>query len=196
MALILGLDPSQKCGFAYFDTKQNLSAMETGVLNVSGATTEVKAAYLGIGLVELIKDRKPDFVSIEAQFKGRPDQRRVKKFMGEEEVVEVAQGAGFLSTVSQNMMLGAICGVIGPCRITFDLVAPSQWRKAFLGFGREKTFDRKKWKKAARDRCDQLRIPADTDDAAEAAGIAFAGQNSEMFKMVQKRLNELPKELI
>lgn len=183
--ILLGLDPSQSTGWALYDTTANLSAIRAGVIRTSGDSYEEKAASLGLGVVKLVKEQRPDFVVIEMPIRSMPARQvRKVKFMGEA-VEEEASGSGLNAVISSNQMVGAICAVIGAYRIPFVTIAPVTWRKSFLGFGTRPGWGRKDWKKAVRDRCAQLRITVTNDDQADAVGISFAGSGLPQVKMME-----------
>lgn len=184
--LILGLDGAQNTGWALFDTAADLSAIRAGVIRSSGDDYEHKAASLGFGLMRLIKADKPDFIVIEMPIRTQPGKvKRSVKFMGEAKEEETS-GSGLNAVISSNQMVGALSAIIGAYQIPFDTIAPVTWRKQFLGFGTNKGWTRKDWKKAVRDRCMQLRITVTNDDMADAVGIAFAGSSLQAFKMMER----------
>ncbi|MBX8825265.1 hypothetical protein [Ochrobactrum sp. SFR4] len=186
MALILGLDQATQTGFALLDTNADLDKIIAGTIKCSGESYEDKAAFLGRSLVRLIKEHKPDFIAFEQPIRTQPVGRRVVKFMGETQEVEGA-GSGLNAVISSNQLAGAVSAIIGAYGIPFITIAPVTWRKAFLGFGTHKGWQRKDWKKAARDRCNQLKIKVTNDDMADAVGIAFAASNTQVFKMLSMR---------
>ncbi|MER8956756.1 hypothetical protein NKH98_29530 [Mesorhizobium sp. M0833] len=64
-------------------------------------------------------------------------------------------------------------------------IPSSTWRKHFLGMGRSPGFDRAMWKRTAVERCRVLKIDVKNADAAEAVGIAMAGEACQRFKMAR-----------
>lgn len=186
--MILGLDPSQSCGWALYDPDPGISlaAIRAGVLKAFGESYEHKSASLGFSLMKLIKANRPDFVAIEMPLRMQPGGKRPIKFMGEE-VEEAAAGSGLNAVISSNQMVGACAAIIGAYNIPFECIAPVTWRTQFLGFGRRTGWARKDWKRAVRQRCQQLRIEVTNDDMADAVGIAFAAKACQTFKMLQAR---------
>lgn len=199
MALILGLDPSQKTGWALYDTTCQPSAIRCGVLKVKGEAGEFEhnAGILGRLLKDLIKDgiARPHFAVIEraprqpyGSFRaGKPS---TIKFMGEEVAAQdgdVGGGNGLQSTLSTNQMAAALASVLGCFNIPFETMTDSEWRKAAYGFGRRSGWTRPDWKRHARQTCHQMRISVTNDDMAEACWIAFAGKASQTFRMMQAR---------
>lgn len=183
--IIMGLDPSQSTGWSRYDTGKDASAIEAGVLKAVGDDYEHKAAELGYRLVKLIKERKPDFVAVEMPIRSMPARQvRKVKFMGEE-TVEESSGSGLNAVISSNQMVGAVSAVIGAYGVPFITVAPVTWRKAFLGFGTMKGWQRKDWKKAVRAKCDSLKIIVTNDDMADAVGIAYAAKGSDAFRWIE-----------
>lgn len=190
--IVLSFDPSQRTGYAYFDTLAPMSAIRAGSIKVKGEEYEEKAASLGQQLVALIKADKPDFVAIEMPIRSQPArQARRVKFMGEVQTEE-ATGSGLNAVISSNQMVGAISAIIGAYQIPFTTIAPVTWRKAFLGFGTRPGWQRKDWKKAVRDRCQQLRIEVTNDDMADAVGLAFAATGTDKFRWLQAQMQARP----
>ena len=187
--LILGLDAAQATGWALYDTNADLSSIRVGVLKAVGDDYEHKAASLGFALMKLIKDDRPDFIALEASIKMHPGAKQKVKFMGEE-TQETGGGSGMNAVISSNQMVGAVSAIIGAYRIPFETITSGTWRKQFLGFGRRPGWQRKDWKRAARERCAQLRINVTNDDQADAVGIAYAGASTQTFKLLQARAAE------
>jgi Holliday junction resolvasome RuvABC endonuclease subunit len=172
--IILGLDPAQQCGWALYDTSSSsLSSIKAGVIKASGESYEEKAATLGRGLVKLLTADR--------------DKATGKPILPGEEQVEEASGSGLNAVISSNQMVGAVCAIIGAYGIPFETVATVTWRSQFLGFGRRAGWQRKDWKKAVRDRCNQFKITVTNDDMADAVGIAFAGKACQSFRMISAR---------
>ncbi len=182
---ILGLDPSQSTGWAFYDTTQHLSAIRAGVIRVSRAEGgyEVKAAELGRQLTRLIKDEKPDFIAMEEPLRSMPAGKKPVKFMGQE-MEETQSAGGVLAVISSNQMAGACAAIIGAFGIPFATISSSSWRKQFLGVGRNHGWQRADWKRASREQCKALRIVVTNDDMADAVGIAFAGAGLPQVKMI------------
>lgn len=191
MALILGLDPSQKTGWALYDTRASLAAIKAGVIKAGSwekGQFEEMAGSLGCNLKDLIKEiGKPDFAVIEKA----PRQQ----YGGEDVPVEVMgaptghferRGPGLQGTLSTNQMAAALCAILGAFNIPYEAVMPSMWRKHSYGFGTRKGWERKDWKRHAREKCSQLRITATNDDMAEAVWISFAGPHCQRFKALRE----------
>lgn len=197
MALILGLDPSRKTGWAYYDTNSQISAMKAGVLKAEGKGGEFEdhAGSLARALVKLFKEHgKPDFAILERaprQVFGAPRKKETVRFMGEEMPSqhgdEEGAGGGLQSTLSTNQMAAALAAILGAYGIPFETMETSSWRKAAYGFGRRKGWSRPEWKKHSRQMCSQMRIAATNDDMAEACWIAFAGASCQTFKDMMRR---------
>jgi hypothetical protein len=205
--LILGLDPSQKTGWALYDTKAPLSAIRCGVLKIAAEKKafERNAGLLGRALVKLLGEHRdpntkkiilPDFAVIEKaprQPAGQYGQQRkptTVKFMGEEVPAqdgdEAEGGGGLQSTLSTNQMAAALCAVLGAYGIPYEALMSSGWRKSAYGFGTHKGWKREDWKKYSRQMCQQMRITATNDDMAEACWIAFAGKACGKFKEIER----------
>ncbi|KFB10356.1 hypothetical protein [Nitratireductor basaltis] len=193
---IMGLDPSQSCGWAIYDDQLPISAMLCGVLKVKGVRGkfELNAGQLAPKLVELIKAQgKPDFAVIE-QAPRRPFSAGKNRGpegllagMGVEQESEAAGAAmgGLQATLSTNQMAATCAAVLGAYKVPFITMTDETWRKLSYGFGRNKGWGRAEWKKHARQKCGQVRITVTNDDMAEACWIAFAGASSQEFKMLQ-----------
>jgi hypothetical protein len=192
MALILGLDPSQKTGWALYDTQASLTAIKAGVIKAGDwekGQFEEMAGSLGRALKDLIKENgRPDFAVVEKA----PRQQ----YGGEETPVEVMgvqtghmqrTGPGLQGTLSTNQMAAALCAILGAFNIPYEVIMPSMWRKRAYGFGTHKGWERKDWKRHSREKCGQLKIKATNDDMAEAVWIAFAGAGCQTFKMLSAR---------
>jgi hypothetical protein len=191
MPVILGLDPSQKTGWALFDTAASLSTMKAGVIkagNWEKGQFEEMAGSLGRALKDLNNEsRKPDFAVVEKA----PRQQ----YGGEQVPVEVMgvptgqterHGPGLQGTLSTNQMAAALCAILGAFNIPYEVIMPSAWRKHAYGFGTRKGWERKDWKRHAREKCSQLKISATNDDMAEACWIAFAGAGCQSFRMLTR----------
>ncbi|MFC6487341.1 hypothetical protein [Nitratireductor sp. GCM10026969] len=190
--LILGLDPSQQCGYALYDTTANISAIRCGVLRAKGDFYEAKAADLARQLVKLIKTERPGFVAMEMPLRMQPGGKaRKTKFMGEDVEEEQPKGSGINAVISSNQMVGSLIGIVGAYGLPFEIMSPSNWRKAAYGFGTRPGWGRADWKKHARQKCSQVRITVTNDDMAEACWIAFAGASSQTFKMISQRTAEV-----
>lgn len=183
--LILGLDPSQTTGYAYYEPGESLSTINVGTIRAAGGSYEVKAATLAQGLVRLIAQRRPDFIAMEMPLRTAPGVKRKKSFMGEEQEAQESFGA-LNAVISSNQMVGACAAIIGAYKIPFEMIAPITWRKHFLGFGRKPDWGRKDWKRATRQRCEQLKIRVTNDDQADAVGIAVAGEACQIFKSLKQ----------
>lgn len=184
--LILGLDVATQTGFSYYDDKAALSAIRVGTIKCIGESYEEKSAFLGQSLVKLIKQDRPDFIAIEQPIRTQPGGKRTVKFMGEEEQVE--GGSGINAVISSNQLVGAASAIIGAYNIPFTTIASVTWRKAFLGFGTHKGWQRKDWKKAVRERCGQLKIRITNDDQSDAVGIAFAASQHMAVRALKARI--------
>lgn len=206
--LILGLDPSQKAGYALYDPSEPLSAMRCGTLRIdaSKGDFEGNAGLLGRALVGVLRERRnpqtgkpilPDFAVVEAAprqpagFFRKGGGKPTVKFMGQEMVTqdgdtEAPIGGGLQSTLSTNQMAAALCAILGAYKIPFETMRDSEWRKAAFGFGKRAGWSRPDWKRHARQMCAQSKIVATNDDMAEACWIAFAGAGCQRFKMLAR----------
>jgi hypothetical protein len=182
--LILGLDIASVTGFCWYDTTKDLSAMEPGSFKLQGESHEQKAADMGLRMVKMIKTRKPDFIAIEAPLKNvKTYTKTTQTLIGEQEESTMNPAAVILP----NQLAGAVLAVVGAYQIPWHAITEGTWRKQWLGFGRQRGWDRKMWKKAVREKCDQLGIVVTNDDQADAVGVSFAAPASETYRMVVAR---------
>jgi Holliday junction resolvasome RuvABC endonuclease subunit len=184
MALILGLDIATVTGFAWYDDRASLSAIHTGLIKAQGEGAEEKAASLALQLVALLKPAKPDFVAIEQPMRNLNLFKRTREDLG-----GTVEDARFNPNALQlEGLCCAAVAIVAAYRIPWETIPSSTWRKAFLGVGRSPGFDRQAWKRAAVDRCRALKIEVRNADAAEAVGAAFAGSQTQAFKMLRERV--------
>lgn len=179
--LILGLDIATVTGFAWYEPGSSLSSIKTGLIKSVGDNAEEKAASLATQLVAMFKTGRPDFVAIEQPMRNIKSFRKTKTdlagVMGEQ-------------TINPNALQleGLVCAavaIIAAYRIPWETISSQTWRKTFLGMGRSPGFDRAMWKRAAIERCRVLKIDVKNADAAEAVGIAMAGEACQRFKMAR-----------
>ena len=190
MTLILGLDPAQRTGFAYYDDTRSLSAIQPGSLKVEGESFEERCHFLGRRFTQMLRDKRPDLIACEQPIRTLPAARRKSKIMGVEEAEEVSAVSGLNAMISSNQIVGALSATAGFKGITFITIPTSTWRSQFLGFSRRPGWQRKDWKKACREKCAQLRIPVTNDDAADAVGVAFAAAASQTARMMKLKIEQ------
>lgn len=181
--IVLGVDPAQRSGFAFYDTDRSLSAIQAGVMKAEGETLEQKGANLGRKLALLMRERRPDLLAVEAPIRTAPAARRKVKFMGEEQEVEGGV-TGLNAVISSNNIVTALTTAAEIKNVPWIVIAPATWRVAFLGFGNRPGWQRPDWKKAVREACAREKIPVTNDDQADAVGIAIAAKNTDAFKML------------
>ncbi|MER9871229.1 hypothetical protein NKJ35_29405 [Mesorhizobium sp. M0136] len=85
----------------------------------------------------------------------------------------------------EGLVCAAVAIIGGSYGIPWETIPSSTWRKHFLGMGRSPGFDRAMWKRTAVERCRVLKIDVKNADAAEAVGIAMAGEACQRFKMAR-----------
>lgn len=194
MSLILGLDIATTTGFAWYEPGLSLSSIKTGLIKADGESPEAKAASLGDQLRAMFREQKPDFVAIEEPL------RNVKTF---KKTIKTMYGNKVVETINPNQMLlyglvGAAVTVASAYKREWETIPSATWRRFFFGAGfkppvrivekeGEDPVAEKLWKKAAVDRCRMLRIDVKNADAAEAVGIAMAGQAAQKFKALKTR---------
>lgn len=190
--IILGIDPAQTTGFAYYDLSRPLSAIEAGVIKCAPGKKipiETKAGQLGREFITLLRSRRPDFVAIEEPGRRQFD---VDDDDGDVDLVgDAEQGprkTGLQSIISSNQIVGGFAMICAVKDIPFTTIPAATWRKQFLGFARRSGFARKQWKAAAREKCAQLRITVTNDDMADAVGVAFAAVAEDKFKALRNQM--------
>lgn len=192
--IILGLDIATTTGFAWYEPGSSLASIKTGLIRAIGESPEEKAASLGKQLHEMFKEMRPDFVAIEEPL------RNVKTF---KKTIQTMYGPRVIQTVNPNQMLlyglvGAAVVIVTAYKKPWETIPSSTWRKCFFGTGfkppikliekeGEDTVEEKQWKKAAVDRCRLLRIDVKNADAAEAIGVAMAGERTQTYRMMMAR---------
>ncbi len=181
--IVLGLDIATVSGFAWYEPGASLSSIKTGLIKAQGDNAEEKAASLAQQIVAMFKQGRPDFVAIEQPMRNVKSFRKTK--------TDLAGEIGELTINPNALQLeGLVCAavaIVAAYRIPWETIPSSTWRKHFLGMGRSPGFDRAMWKKAAVERCRVFRIDVKNADAAEAVGIAMAGEHTQGFKMMQAR---------
>ncbi|MFC3208117.1 hypothetical protein [Aquamicrobium soli] len=181
--LILGLDIATTTGFAWYEPGSSLSSIKTGLMKAEGENAEEKAASLAQQIVAMFKAGRPDFVAIEQPMRNVVSFKKKRQdFGGEVEEQTINPNALQLSSLA-----GAAVAIIAAYRIPWETIPSATWRKHFLGMGRSPAFDRAAWKRAAVDRCRAFKIAVKNSDAAEAVGIAMAGETCQRFKAMQAR---------
>ena len=179
--IVLSFDIATTTGWALFDTDRHESAIRVGTIKAVGDSHEAKAIDLGQKVIKLFKEHKPDLVAIEQPIRNvMPFRKKKQDLAGEVEETTINAGTALLI----NQLTGAVMGVVGGFRKPWMVVPSGTWRKHFLGFGRHKGWQRKDWKKAARDRCQQLGIAVTNDDQADAVGVVHYAACSQMAKQL------------
>jgi Holliday junction resolvasome RuvABC endonuclease subunit len=181
--LILGLDIATVSGFAWYEPGCSLSSIKTGLIKAQGDDAEQKAASLACQLVTMLKPVKPDFVAIEQPMRNVVSFKKTKQTL---------TGPVDEQTINPNALQleGLVCAavaIIAAYRIPWETISSSTWRKHFLGMGRSPGLDRAGWKRAAVERCRAFKIDVRNADAAEAVGIAMAGEGTQTYRMIKAR---------
>lgn len=177
---ILGLDIATVTGYAWYEPGQSLSTIKTGLIKATGENAEEKAASIAQQMVLLIKGDRPDFVAIEQPMRNVVTFKKKRQdFAGEVEEQTINPNALQLSSLS-----GAVVAIIAAYKIPWQTIPSATWRKHFLGMGRSPGFDRAAWKRAAVERCRTFKIEVKNADAAEAVGIAMAGEVCQRYKQL------------
>lgn len=172
--LIGGYDIATSAGFAWIEPREKPSSWQCGVWKSEGENGEEKAGHLGMQMIPVLKNRKPDFVAIEMPQRNVQTFGKKRKDMAGEKVE---------TTINPNaLQLSALAGgaiaILDAYRIPWGLIASATWRAAYFGKG-VKPAPGKDWKDLAIEhaRMQRIALPstkAAQRDAAEAIGIAVA----------------------
>lgn len=183
MTLILGIDIATTTGCALYDPAKNISAIDAWSFKVKGESHEQKAYDMGLRIIEILKEKRPTFVALEAPKKNLITHRKtVQTLVGDHD--EAAMNPA--SVILPNQLTGAVLAVLAGFGLPFCTIPDSTWRKQFLGFGRKPGWQSADWKRASRDRCDQLGVHVTNNDQSDAVGVAFAAPSHEAFKMMTR----------
>jgi Holliday junction resolvasome RuvABC endonuclease subunit len=180
--IVLGLDLATRAGWALYDTRQSVGAIQTGSFTCKGETYEQKARSLSLHLIGVIKRHgKPDYAAIEQpQRNVQPHQKKPSKMFPELQP-EMTINAG--TALLLNQLVGAAVGVLTGYGVPHETVSVATWRKGFFPAG-QRGADRQDWKRMAKAQCELLRIPISNADEAEAVGVAIwaakAGKHWEL----------------
>lgn len=159
---ICGLDIATTTGWAIADGDQ----YQTGKWHPGNTEREAQVFSRFRGWLRtqlLVND--VEFVGIEAPLNSDLERTEVDEF-GRKSKRKITSH----KTLFRLYGLGAIAQeVCESLSIPFEAIHQGTWRKSFIG----KKASGEDWKKAARRVCAAMGIDARSDDAAEAAGIAF-----------------------
>jgi hypothetical protein len=182
--LVLGLDVATVTGVSLYDTSRDVSAIKAWSFKVDGDIPEEKAGNAGVEMVKILRQHKPDMVIAEMPMRAVVQHEKEQSdLLGTRRTATINP----MSVILPNQLMGAVMAVTFAFGVGWHIISAEQWRKQFLGFGRQKGWDRKAWKKATRERCDMLGIRCTNDDMADAVGVAFAAPATETFKMLQSK---------
>jgi hypothetical protein len=199
MSLILGLDIATVTGFAWYEPGSSLSSIKTGLIKAAGDNAEEKAASLALQLRDLFYHTvqvdgrmerrlcKPDFVAIEQPMRNVVSFKKTKQTLA---------GPIDEQTINPNALQleGLVCAavaIIAAYRIPWETIPSATWRSFYFGRGFKPPLKKvgkemkKDWKGSAIERCRVLKIDVKNADAAEAVGIAMAGEACQRFKMAR-----------
>lgn len=167
--VIMALDTSKKAGFAVWRTEKHPSSMLTGVMQFKdGASIEYCAGQMGLKIVALLREHKPDFVIME------------------ESIKTVMKGPS--ATIVSNMLHGAVIATCENMHVLWGTIPVQTWRKMFFGQGFKPPPDKhgkNDWKAAAVASCENAGITIPTQktishNAAEAAAMAYCWRGAEI----------------
>jgi hypothetical protein len=191
--LILSFDIATTTGYCWFepparDDAVNLRAafasMRPGSFKVTGEEPEDKAADMAPHLIKMFRQGKPDLLVIEQPKRHVQQHEKVVSDLYGRRNVKTINPA---TTILLNQLTGAVVTVARAYDIPFVTIPEDTWRREAYGFGRKRGWQRKDWKKHARELCQLKGIHVTNDDQAEACWIAYAFWRSQAFKMLQRQ---------
>lgn len=179
--IIMALDTSKSAGFAIWDTANDPSSIKAGVLQFKdGESIEYCAGQMGLKIVSMIREHKPNFIIME------------------ESIKTTMKGAS--ATIVSNMLHGAVIATCENMRVLWGTIPIATWRKMFFGSGFKPPLDKhgkNDWKAAAVASCEKAGITLPTQktiahNAAEAAAMAYCWRGAEIHNdRDRKRFMEL-----
>lgn len=185
--LILGCDIATVSGFALFDTRKDVSAIEAWSVQVKGNCHEAKAAQLGWVLHQIVRDKKPDLIAVEQPLKNIKQYDKIKTDLAGTHKSKTVSPS---TVILPNQLAGAVMGIIGAMGKPWVTIPPETWRATFLGFGRKKGWSRDDWKRAARKQCQMEGIAVTNNDQSDAVGVAIAARATDIYRQVRNQLQE------
>lgn len=182
--IIMALDTSKSAGFAIWNTANDPSSIKAGVLQFKdGESIEYCAGQMGLKIVSMIREHKPNFIIME------------------ESIKTTMKGAS--ATIVSNMLHGAVIATCENMRVLWGTIPIATWRKMFFGsgfkppqkpvmkkgvqeidqYGKPKFVN--DWKAAAVASCEKAGITLPTQktiahNAAEAAAMAYCWRGAEI----------------
>lgn len=179
--IIMALDTSKTAGYAIWDTSRHASSMKAAVLQFkAGESVEYCAGQMGLKIVGMIREHKPDFIIME------------------ESIKTTMKGAS--ATIVSNMLHGAVIATCENMGVLWGTIPIPTWRKMFYGSGFKPPLDKNNkndWKAAAVAACEKAGITLPTQktvahNAAEAAAMAYCWRGAEIHNdRDRKRFMEL-----
>lgn len=184
--IVIGLDIATTTGFALYDTERDPSTIKAWSTKLKGESSEENAGLLAIELVKVIREHKPRMFMIETPLKmvtSFAKKPKANLFGGgdgaEEKTINPA------AVIVPNQLTGAAIGIIFAYQLGWQMISSAAWRKQFLGYGRQKGWQRADWKKAARERCNMIGVKVTNDDQGDAVGVAFSAPASQTFRLIE-----------
>lgn len=177
--IILALDVASKCGWAVYDTDRPPSAITSGSLQFVGDNAFEKVADMRRKLPRLIREKKPDFVAIEAPLAHIPTfTKKTKTMFGEEEESSTINPGTIMQL---NRLAGAAQMAVVGQNVQCVEVRAQTWQKVIPAHIKGPT------KKRAAAYCDMLKIVSPNMDSRDACIIALwcAGHCAEL-KMLER----------
>ena len=113
MNVVCGIDTGKQGAVAVFENGTLVNVIDTPTIAAPAkGKKKAKSIYSEVGMVEIIRSIKPDFVVIEH--------------------VHSMPGQSCVSTFSQGQGYGLWIGIVAALGIPFKCVAPQTWKKALL----------------------------------------------------------------
>lgn len=179
MPLILSLDIATVTGFATYKNGAALSTIRSGAIRAEGKTAEDKAGSIALSVDFLLRQIKPDFVALREPMRIPPAFTKT-----EDNLIGQTHTTMFSPNILQgSIMTGAVIAILSTFQLPFMVMAPTTYRKHFLGYCRKTGFQKADWQKAAADKARALKIPIKSIAPSEAIALALATTASAQFKL-------------
>lgn len=160
--IILGLDVATTTGWA-FSSGRTSADITSGYFKGIGSDQYRICGSLQDHLHQVIQSNpKPDLCIMERPLGAAPNPTTLAKL---------------------NLYFGALNAICRGYKIPCLPVSDGEWRKAMYGFGRQKGWKSKDWKKHARMQCESvIKVDVKNSDEAEAVLISQFGFYTQAYK--------------
>lgn len=177
--IILALDVASSCGWAVYDTARPPSAITSGSLKFVGDNAFEKVADMRRKLPRLVREKKPDFVAIEAPLAHIPTfKKKTRTMFGEEEESSTINPGTIMQL---NRLAGAAQMAVVGQNVQCVEVRSQTWQRILPGHIKGPP------KARVKQFIESLKIIATNQDARDAVAIALwcAGHCAEL-KMLER----------